>query len=119
MTKIDKGIRSTNYMIDLSFTLFIWIVITLLFPNLSYGNWTFYVVTFCYYMIMETLFSQTFGKMATKTIVTQSNGDKPKFISILLRSVIRITPFDISSYLFGTEHGLHDTLSSTKLIKKQ
>lgn len=68
---------------------------------------------------METLFSQTFGKMATRTVVVQSNGDKPKFISILLRSVIRITPFDISSYLFGTEHGLHDTLSSTKLIKKQ
>lgn len=72
---------------------------------------------FFYYLISESLFQKTIGKIITKTHVVDKTGNKPKFRLILMRSFLRIIPIDGLSYLFGSEQGFHDKLSFTRLIK--
>ncbi len=56
--------------------------------------------------------------MITKTKVVHKNGGKASFLKILMRSFWRLIPFDSISYLFGTEVGMHDKLSATRLVKR-
>jgi len=67
---------------------------------------------------MELFIKQTLGKMITKTTVVHKDGSSPSVLNILMRSFWRLIPFDSLSYLFGTEVGMHDKLSSTRLIKR-
>lgn len=78
----------------------------------------FFLLMFLYYLIMETFFRQTIGKIITKTEVVKKDGTKAKFLNILIRSMLRIIPIDSISYLFGTERGFHDIGSSRKIIRK-
>ncbi len=118
MDKIDKGVRATNYLIDLFAIYFILFIILLI--ESSYFDFfiLFYVVMFFYYFIMELTINQTLGKMITKTKVVHKNGGKASMFKILMRSFWRLIPLDTISYLFGTEVGMHDKLSSTILIKQ-
>jgi len=115
---MDKGIRATNYLIDFSIIIILWIGITLVFRNSNLEVSVFYLLMFLYYLILELFFRQTIGKMITKTIVVKKDGSRASSLNILIRSVLRLIPIDNISYLFGTERGFHDVLSSTKLIKK-
>lgn len=90
--------------------------IAFLTDNFFLYNYGFYLILFFYYFILELLFKKTLGKMVTKTKVVKKNGGKASFMNILLRTSARFIPFDIISYAFGTERGMHDVLSSTKLI---
>ena len=72
---------------------------------------------FFYYLIFEAITGKTLGKMVTKTRVVSKDGAKPTFIKIVIRSLCRLIPFDAFSYLFGSELGMHDLFSSTKLLK--
>ena len=115
---MDKGIRATNYLIDFSIIIILWIGITIVFRNSNTEVSDFYFLMFLYYLILELFFRQTIGKMITKTIVVKKDGKRANFLNILIRSFLRLIPIDNISYLFGTERGFHDVLSSTKLIKK-
>ena len=117
MKEIDKGTRLLNYMIDLPLITLIWIPLVLILRAFEYDILIFYLITFTYYFIFELTTSQTVGKMITKTKVIHKNGGKPGIFKILLRSFWRLIPFDLYSYLFGSEIGMHDVLSSTKLVK--
>lgn len=117
MKKIDKSVRLTNYLIDFLVILFILIMVGFFIQNQFLLQLGYFIVTFAYYFIMETIFQQTVGKIVTKTIVVNKNGEKAGFKNILLRSLVRLIPIDSFSYIFGTERGLHNVLSSTKLIK--
>jgi len=118
MNKIDKGVRATNYFIDLFVIYAICFVIILLDRSLIDFLFLFYIIMFLYYFLMELFTKQTLGKMITKTKVVHKDGSSANWLKILMRSFWRLIPFDSISYLFGTEVGMHDKLSTTRLIKQ-
>ena len=115
MSKIDKGTRATNYFIDLFAIYLIWFIIILIDNSLLDFFTLLYMIMFLYYFLMELITKQTLGKMITKTKVVHKDGSKASFLKILMRSFWRLIPFDSISYLFGTEVGMHDKLSTTRL----
>ena len=118
MKKIDKGTRLTNIIIDLfSIFVFFFVSVAMVQPSESLF-YRFYFIMFAYYLIFEATTGQTLGKIYTKTKVDLKDGSKPGFLKIFMRSFWRTIPFDSFSYLFGSEVGMHDLLSSTRLSKK-
>ncbi|KAA3624639.1 MAG: hypothetical protein DWP94_02930 [Flavobacterium sp.] len=118
MSKIDKGIRLTNYLIDFSIIVIIWIIISIISKDAEAAGIVFYILTFLYYFIMEFFLGQTIGKIVTKTVVVKKSGLRASLLNIIIRTTCRLIPIDGFSYLFGTERGFHDVLSSTRLTKK-
>ncbi len=117
MKNIDKGTRLANYLIDL-LTIYILFFVVLMIGQLYNSEYlVLYIIMFLYYLIFEATSGKTLGKMVTKTRVVSKDGTKPTFIKIVIRSLSRLIPFDAFSYLFGSELGMHDLFSSTKLLK--
>ncbi len=54
--------------------------------------------------------------MISKTIVVTNKGLKPTFWHILLRTIFRLSPFDLMSFMFGLGKGQHDYFSKTSII---
>ena len=70
---------------------------------------------FSYYFISELIFGRTIGKLFTKTkVVSVSNKGHPSIISVFIRSIIRLIPLDIISFLLFKK-GWHDNFSNTTL----
>ena len=118
MQKIDKGTRATNYFIDLFSIYVIWFLFILILQPSDFLFHLFYFIMFTYYLVFEATTGQTLGKIFTKTKVVLKDGSKPSFLKVFMRSFWRIIPLDSFSYLFGSEVGMHDLLSSTRLSKK-
>ncbi|MEZ4857999.1 MAG: RDD family protein [Flavobacteriaceae bacterium] len=118
MEVIDKTTRITNYIIDFTIINFVWLLLAYS-TNMEYffSTIVFYVIMFLYYFIFEITKGQTLGKMVTKTKVVDKNGNTPRLPKLVIRTIARLIPIDGLSYLFGTEYGFHDSVSSTKLIK--
>lgn len=72
-----------------------------------------------YYNIFEIFFSVTIGKLITDTIVVDRNGYKPQANEILVRSVCRLIPFEILSFLGAPGKGWHDSISKTYVVKRK
>lgn len=117
MKHIDKGTRLANYLIDLIVIYSLWFVVVLMSQFYNAEYLIFYIIMFLYYLIFETITGQTLGKMITETKVITKDGTRPTFVNIRIRTLSRIIPFDALSYLFGSELGMHDLFSSTKLLK--
>lgn len=75
-------------------------------------------VYFLYYLLLESFFGITIGKVITGTKVVDFQGNKPTFGKVLIRSLIRLIPLDWFTYFSNNPHGWHDSLSKTKVIKK-
>jgi len=75
------------------------------------------ILFLAYYFLFELFLNQTIGKMITKTkIVRLTDFHKPPSLwQILIRTIVRVLPVDILSYLFF-RNGLHDMLSRTTVI---
>ena len=56
--------------------------------------------------------------MITKTKVVDKNGNKPTIGRLILRTLIRLIPIDLFTFLLGNL-GLHDLISKTTVIKVQ
>lgn len=76
-------------------------------------------VLFLYCFILEALFGVTLGKIITSTRVSDVNGNKPTIISIFIRSLARLIPFEAFSYLSSSGRGWHDFFSGTYVIYKK
>jgi uncharacterized RDD family membrane protein YckC len=76
-------------------------------------------IGFLYYVVLESLYGQTLGKVATGTIVVTKDGKKPEFATILLRTICRFIPLEIFSFLGPSAIGWHDSLSKTRVIVKK
>jgi uncharacterized RDD family membrane protein YckC len=77
------------------------------------------VITFAYFVIMESTTSVTLGKLVMGTKVVSNDGSKPTFSQILGRSACRFIPFEAFSF-FGNKGfpiGWHDSIPGTKVIK--
>ncbi|NQY05140.1 MAG: RDD family protein [Flavobacteriaceae bacterium] len=69
-----------------------------------------------YYIVFECWTQKTIGKMLTKTIVVDENGNKPSVGSIIGRSLCRMIPFNHFSFLGSKGRGWHDSLSKTYVV---
>lgn len=112
---MNKGVRIINFVIDIIVISVISSIFSAIVGNPIGTKLIFFLVFLLYYFLLEIFFCQTLGKIATKTIVVDVLDSKPGILKILLRTLLRLNPFDIISYLFGINLGTHDVLSKTKL----
>ena len=92
--------------------------------NMVMGNgWTWWETiliqapfSILYYTLMEVLLGRTVGKMATSTrVVSADDGGPITWGQGLLRSVVRLVPFEFIVYLFRPT-GLHDMAGKSLVI---
>lgn len=76
------------------------------------------LMVFLYYFIFEGFFQMTPAKFITKSIVVNRDGSKPSFGTIGIRSVLRLVPFEVLTFLGKDSTGLHDSGSKTYVIYK-
>jgi uncharacterized RDD family membrane protein YckC len=70
-----------------------------------------------YYLVCESLFVRTVGKLVTGTKVVNADGTRPGFGQIVGRTFARIVPFEPFSF-FGSEvGGWHDRWSGTRVVR--
>jgi uncharacterized RDD family membrane protein YckC len=122
----NKQIRIANFIIDNTITgIFIqsiWVSFFYDFELHVYTVDNFYkrifsvLIAFFYYLSLETIWGKTIGKLITKTHVRSIDNNVPTFLQILVRSAIRIVPFDPLSFLGLNQRGWHDIFSKTKLV---
>jgi|RhiMetdeSRZDD1v2_1073273.scaffolds.fasta_scaffold35634_3 uncharacterized RDD family membrane protein YckC len=137
MDPVSKGVRFTNYVIDLIslcaliFGVFIiWAMINyahfeqfvanLRQDTLSAKLWQIImnvVITCGYYTVFETATrGRTIGKLVTGSIAVTEDGNPLTFKTAFLRSICRLIPFNAFSALGNRPW--HDSLSKTTVIKK-
>lgn len=86
------------------------------FSNIPY--WTiFCIVLVVYYIIGEGLLGTTLGKKASISKVVNRNGQRPSFLQIIVRSMVRIIPLEFVLIPF-TDRTLHDIVSKTYVVEK-
>jgi uncharacterized RDD family membrane protein YckC len=120
----SRGARFANFIIDnvarFVFAAIVATVIGIVRPDPSETVATILVlVSFLgYYVILESAFGWTVGKLITGTRVITEDGDKPGFLRVCGRTLARFIPFEPFSVLFGaTPSGWHDSLSGTRVVK--
>lgn len=59
---------------------------------------------------------KTIAKMITKTKVTNHQGDRPHLLVLLVRSIIRLIPFEPFSFLNNESSGWHDKMTDSIVI---
>lgn len=82
-------------------------------PDLAIGV----PVLLLYYVVLETTTSRTLGKLITGTKVVQANGMPPSFGQVIERTLCRLIPLDMFSFLRKPVRGWHDRFSKTFVIK--
>ena len=129
----NSTLRLVNFIIDSIALLIIGFIIsttyglTVFILNIeinptNYSTFEFFSIAiyfftfFGYYIILESKYQKTLGKMITKTRVVNEKGEKPKLSTITARTIYRLIPFDRLSFLF-LKNGIHDMISKTIVIK--
>lgn len=124
MTLADKGARLGNFIAD---TIVVYVIILPLtylmhffFPETDDNNSPafdilFSVIFFSYYFLLEFFWGRTVGKVLTKTTVVDRNGNRPKALRLIIRTLTRFFPIEGFTFLFGS--GLHDLISRTTVVK--
>ena len=82
--------------------------------------WTvgFTLLTYlAYYIVCESFFGVTIGKLITGTRVVDNEGGRPRFKQIVGRSLARFVPFEQFSFFSTPAIGWHDTWSGTRVVK--
>ncbi len=119
--KVGPLTRFFNFLIDFA----IWLAIAYVLTSpINARNETHiqigYVILFAsfigYYYLMEAKFQKTVAKIITKTKVVTKEGEKPTSTDILRRTLCRLIPLDVFSFIFSP-NGFHDRLSDTPVIK--
>lgn len=129
-----SNLRLANFILDRIFVVIIFTVYGFVYgfvsamvypdfvPKESASDFTANMViglfgTLLYYLISEAVFGRTLGKLITGTKVIDSNGNKPSFQKILIRTFARLIPFEQFSFLANDARGWHDSLSGTWVVK--
>ncbi len=73
---------------------------------------------FVYYMVFETAFGWTPGKLVTGTRVVRCDGSKPSAGDVARRTLIRLVPINALSFLFSEPSGWHDVWTDTRVVRK-
>jgi uncharacterized RDD family membrane protein YckC len=123
MRTVGDGTRTLNFLVDtllvfvlamIAFRTWNWYVYYWRFTPFNFG-WFFFGSAFVYYTVFEALTQRTPGKWLSKSRVVNVSGKKPSFLSIVLRSLARITVIDLFfSPFLGMP--LHDYISKTRVV---
>lgn len=81
----------------------------------------FYGVMLFFYSFCEIVWQRTPGKLVVRTYVVNEMGEKPVWYDVILRTLIRVIPFEWISMLFMPPRMWHDRFSKTvvAVVKKQ
>lgn len=94
-------------------------ILNYLLNDVEYLNYLLFTfVMLGYYFLFESFTGRTIGKYITKTTVVDKEGGKPVVKIIFIRTLCRLIPFELLSYLGEGKLGWHDTLSGTTTIDK-
>jgi uncharacterized RDD family membrane protein YckC len=124
MKLVGVGTRVVNFLVDTAIVFLIayvasktwnWYVFHWRYPFFHFG-WFFFGSIFVYYTIAEALFSRTVGKLVSYTKVVNRQNQRPSFVQILLRSIIRLTIVDLFFIPF-IDKPLHDFASKTEVVE--
>ncbi len=112
--------RFLNFCIDS----FLFLVLSRLSLKLLTANgimtdpkWFSIGLYFLYYFLSEYFFEKSPAKWITKTKVELMNPQAQKAIALAIRTLVRLMPLDIISYLF-TKNGFHDRWSNTQTVSE-
>lgn len=92
--------------------LYKWFASINLTEEFLFGN--IHIVIYC--LIGELFFGTTIGKLVSKSKIVDAYGEKPTKQSIVTRSLARLIPFEIFSFLTEYCRGWHDKLSHTYVV---
>lgn len=108
-----------NLLIDQVVILFLLVMFVIIFNlnKLSIFLLVFVGIYLLYYFLMELIFSQTIGKILTKSKVVTIEGNRPSSLQVSLRTICRFIPFEQYSFI-DSNIGLHDKLSKTIVVYK-
>lgn len=70
-----------------------------------------------YYLLFETLLNRTPAKLLTGTKVVSKLGFKPDLSMVLVRTMLRLNPFDWMTFLNLRQIGWHDKYSDTNVVE--
>lgn len=132
---VTEGPRFAHYFVDLICYYIIMISLSFLIGfialysdynnsgaalSFQYVSQIFFILSYpLYYFFFEALWQRTPGKFLTKTVVINEYAEKPSVGSIILRSLIRLIPFEAFS-CFGNRRkqslGWHDRWSNTYVV---
>lgn len=72
-----------------------------------------------YYIFCEHYFQQTVGKMVTGSVVINEYADRPSISTCVLRTLIRVVPFEPYSCASSPSRGWHDEWTHTWVVSKK
>src|SRR5688572_16519183 len=119
-----RGTRLSNLVVDTIFFnliiighafFFEWIGVVVPEEGSVWLGVYYFTLYFAYYFLFELFANRTPAKFITTTIVLNRSGGKPSLQQILVRSLIRLIPFEWLSFLFS-EVGWHDSISGTIVV---
>ena len=124
MNEAGVGSRVVNFLVDtiiialISYGFFKWHNFYVYYWQFTFYPFYlfFYSTLFIYYTLFELLASRSPGKWLTITVVRDVKGEKPSFLQILLRSLLRLTFIDMFFIPFF-DRPLHDQLSKTRVVE--
>lgn len=121
---VSRVKRMANFSIDF------FIVINSIFSLIAYlsiqkewygffAYWWFFWVggIIFYYLFFEGLFGRTLGKFITGTRVVATDDRKPNFGQIFGRTLVRLVPFEVFSFMGTDPQGWHDKWSGTMVVQ--
>jgi len=82
----------------------------------NFGYFLQIVSAVLYFFISEMIFGKTFGKKLLKLKVEQSETNN-KFFTFFIRTISRLIPLDLVTFLIFENELLHDKISKTKVVE--
>ena len=127
--EVGKEKRFANYILDRIFMFIFAFIFAIIFAIVAPKAFDSFVegggasefifgllVVIIYYSVFEGLTGKTLAKYITKTKVVNEKGEKPDFETIFVRTLCRLIPFNVFSFLGSKDTGWHDRLSKTLVV---
>lgn len=123
MRRVGIGTRVMNFLVDNTIIFIIsYIVYKIWSFNVFYYKLPYYPIYYfmalimvLYYLILESINGRTPGKKLTRSMVVNKDGNRPNFLQLVFRSLLRITVIDCFFIPF-LNMPLHDYLSKTYVV---
>jgi uncharacterized RDD family membrane protein YckC len=118
----SKSKRAINFLFDFLIVIGISVLIFLAIPSLTFKGSILFVLLIgiiIVYLIPESLWGQTPGKLITNTVVVNEEGKIPSFSWILVRSILRYSPYHCIVSAFLNDRPKHDVYSRTYVVSKK
>lgn len=131
---VDAGTRFAHFIIDfMAFQIILYLVgvlfvlrgesfdfgFTLFITLLTTNNLSFIFLLIAYYVVCEYFWQKTPGKYLSKTVVIDEYANKPELRAIILRTLLRLIPFEPFSCFGKNSCCWHDSWSNTWVVTEE